>query len=608
MPERYTTFADRGLRQGILRGMRSVVWRLPRMLRHSPVRSLALSAALLLSCGCAASHPGADLVLINGHIVTVDDTLGEVAAVAVVDGRIAAVGSTADMQTRIGANTQVIDLRGHTAIPGFIEGHGHFTGIGQMLQNLDLRHARNWDEVVAMVGAAAARAEPGEWILGRGWHQDKWDRVPAGGVEGFPAHAAISAVTQDNPVCLIHASGHACFFNQRAMQLAGVDGSTADPPGGEILRGADGLPIGVFRETAMELVGQAHERHLAQRSAQQHAVALREQLQLADRECLRKGITSFQDAGSSFEVIDAMRALVEQGGLGVRLWVMARAQNAELAERLPAYRMVGAGDDHLTVRAVKQMIDGALGSRGAWLLQPYADLPGSRGLNTASLDELAETARIAADNHCQLCVHAIGDRANREVLDLYQRTFAARGGMADHRWRIEHAQHLDPADIPRFASLGVIASMQGVHCTSDGAWVASRLGEERTRQGAYVWQKLLHSGALVTNGTDAPVEDVSPIASYYATVSRRLPDGSVFHADQRMSRMEALKSYTLWCAQAAFEETQKGSLTPGKLADITVLSQDILSVPEERIPGTEVLYTIVGGAVRYRNPTLPGGS
>ncbi|MHC4993289.1 MAG: amidohydrolase, partial [Planctomycetota bacterium] len=257
----------------------------------------------------------------------------------------------------------------------------------------------------------------------------------------------------------------------------------------------------------------------------------------------------------------------------------------------------------LTVGGVKRTIDGALGPRGAWLLEPYSDSPESTGLATATVEDVTESGRIALQSDLQFCVHAIGDRANREVLDLFERLWQGRaGGQSDGRelrWRIEHAQHLHPDDIGRFGALGVIASMQGVHCTSDGPWVYRRLGAERAREGAYVWQKLLQSGAVVTNGTDAPVEDVDPIASYYATVSRKLNDGSVFFADQRMSRMEALRSYTIDAAFAAFEEDIKGSLTPGKLADIVILSKDILTVPEEQIPETRVARTIVGGKTVY---------
>ena len=321
---------------------------------------------------------------------------------------------------------------------------------------------------------------------------------------------------------------------------------------------------------------------------------------VAVRELLENGITSFQDAGASFAAVDLYKDMVEDGSLGVRLWVMLRASNTQLAARLADYRIIGFGDDRLTVRAIKHQIDGALGSHGAWLLEPYADLSDSAGLNTTPIETIEETARLALEHGFQLCVHAIGDRANRETLDLFERAFRATLGAQDLRWRIEHAQHLHPDDIPRFGALGVIASMQGVHATSDGPWVEPKLGSQRTREGAYVWQKLMESGAVIRNGPDAPVEDVDPLASYYATVSRKMNNGGVFFADQRMSRLEALQSYTINAAYGAFEEDIKGSLTVGKLADITVLSQDVMTIDEDAIPSTEIVYTIVGGEVVYR--------
>ena len=335
-------------------------------------------------------------------------------------------------------------------------------------------------------------------------------------------------------------------------------------------------------------------------SADERMARERRVLELAAQEALSKGITSFQDAGSSFETIDRMKAMVDEDKLGVRLWVMVRAGLKIEEQKLAQYKMIDYGKGHLTVRAIKRSIDGALGSRGAWLLEPYSDKPDSVGLNTTPLDELRDVADLAMQHGYQLCVHAIGDRANRETLNIFEEAFKADREKKDLRWRVEHAQHLHPSDIPRFNALGVIASMEGVHCTSDAPYVLARLGPKRAEEGAYVWQKLMKSGAVVTNGTDAPVEDVDPIASYYATVSRKLKDGSVFFPDQRMSRMEALRSYTINGAFAAFEDGSKGSLKAGKYADVVVLSKDILTVPEDEIPTAHVVYTVVGGKVRYR--------
>jgi predicted amidohydrolase YtcJ len=292
--------------------------------------------------------------------------------------------------------------------------------------------------------------------------------------------------------------------------------------------------------------------------------------------------------------------MAEEGTLGVRLYVMIGEGLPALKAKGTAYRMIGAVDNHLTVRAVKRFMDGALGSHGAWLLEPYADLPSSIGLNTDSIPGLKETARFAIEDGFQLCIHAIGDRANREVLDIYEDAFKSHPDKKDARWRVEHAQHLSDADIPRFGRLGVIAAMQAIHCTSDGPWVLKRLGEKRAGEGAYVWQKLMMSGAVISNGTDVPVEPIDPVSCFYAAVTRKMKDGTTFFPGQKMSRMEALRAYTINGAFAAFEEGLKGSLTPGKLADITVLSKDILTCPEEDIRSAEVLTTIVGGKILYQ--------
>lgn len=545
----------------------------------------------VLIVGCGSSVEPVDVVLHNGKIITVDELHPEVQALGIRGDQIVVVGTNEEVDAYIGETTEVIDLEGQLAVPGFIESHGHFLGVGNAQMQLRLMDAQNWEEIVAMVAAAVEEAQPGQLIRGRGWHQEKWNPLPERNVEGFPLHDQLSEVSPNNPVLLTHASGHATFANARAMEMSGITSATPDPDGGEILRDARGNPIGVFRETASRLLRGA--------SADATPPDPRRQAELAVQEALAKGITSFQDAGSSFETVELLKNMVDDGSLGIRLWVMLRESNEALAARGKDYRMIGYGDNRLTVRAIKRSIDGALGSRGAWLLEPYSDSPESTGLNTTTPESISETAAWAIDNDFQLCVHAIGDRANRETLDLYQRTFEANPDKTDLRWRDEHTQHLHPDDIPRFAELGVIAAMQGVHCTSDGPYVVARLGEQRAAEGAYVWKSLIETGAVVANGTDAPVEDVSPIASYYATVSRRLADGSVFFPEQRLSRLEALKTYTINAAFAAFEEDIKGSLTVGKLADITVLSKDVMTIPEDEISSTEVAYTIVGGRVMY---------
>jgi predicted amidohydrolase YtcJ len=562
------------------------------------LRALVLG---VMAAGCTAGPAAdpADLVLRNGHVVTVDSTRPEAEAVAVRGHTIVAVGSNDEIEQYIGSDTEVIDLNGRLAVPGFIEGHGHFPGVGEKLLNLDLMDVRNWDEVVAMVGAAARDAKQDAWIVGRGWHQEKWDRVPEPSVEGVPVHASLDSVSANNPVYLTHASGHASFVNGRALELAGITRDTPNPPGGEIVRDERGEPTGMLREAAQRLAGRVRASAEAQRPQEDIIAERRRVMELAAQEALSKGVTSFHDAGSGFGTIDLLKQLEAEGALPVRLYVMIRESNDRLEQRLPEYLMPADTNDYLVVRSIKVSIDGALGSHGAWLLEPYEDMPTSTGLALVEPEYVARTAELAIANGFQLAVHAIGDRANREVLDIYERTFAANPDARDPRWRIEHAQHLHPDDIRRFGALGVIPAMQGVHATSDAPWIPKRLGEQRAREGAYVWRELMKSGAIIANGTDAPVEDVNPIASFYSSVSRRTNTDDVFYGEQRMTREEALRSYTLNNAYAAFEEDVKGSLTPGKLADIVVLSKDIMGVPEEEIPTAQVDVTIVGGRVRY---------
>jgi predicted amidohydrolase YtcJ len=566
-----------------------------------PRSSCCPALALVLGLAVAACGPRvepADLVLTNGIVATVDESRPRAEGVAVAGGKIVAVGTADDIEAYIGDATEVIDLAGRFAMPGLIESHAHFTGVGAARMQLDLMKTTSWDEIVAMVAEAARQAKPGEWITGRGWHQEKWTQPPSPAVEGFPTHDLLTRAAPDNPVFLTHASGHASIANARAMQLAGVTRAMPDPAGGEILKDAKGEPIGVFRETGDAAVERALQQARQSRTPEEVEAELDREVELADREFLSKGITTVHDAGASFATVDRYKRFADAGRLGVRLYVMLSESNESLAANAARYRMVDAGNGHLTVRAIKRLADGALGSRGAWLLAPYADSP-STGLNTYPIDQLAETATIAAANDLQLCVHAIGDRANRETLDVYEAAYQA-AGRKDLRWRVEHAQHIAASDIPRFGALGVIPSMQGIHCTSDAPYVLARLGAARAGEGAYPWRKLMEGGARIANGTDAPVEAVDPLPGYHALVARRQKDGAVFYGGQVLTRDEALAAYTLNGAYAAFEERTKGSLTPGKYADITVLSSDITKVPEAEIEKAEVVYTIVGGKVLYK--------
>ncbi len=559
-----------------------------------------LLALILDLVGCARAPEPADLVLLGGKIVTLDPSRPEATALAARAGSIVAVGSDEQIQALVGPETEVVRLDGMLAVPGLIESHGHLLNLGVLRMNVDLKTTRSWEEVVERVREAAGSAKPGAWIFGRGWHQEKWEQQPARTVEGYPTQDSLDGVAPANPVVLKHASGHAVIANAAALRAGGIDEGTADPPGGRIVRDAAGRATGVLIENAAELVTRAMDEARAKRDPAEIDAETVRAVELAQDECLSKGITTFEDAGSTFATIDQLLKMAEDGQLRMRLWVMVREDNALLKARLPAYRIVGLGNDFLTVRAIKRQMDGALGSRGAWLLEPYSDQPSTSGLNTDPVADIEETARIAIENDFQLCIHAIGDRANRETLDLYERTFRAHPDRKNLRWRVEHAQHLSPSDVPRFETLGVVASIQGIHCVSDGSWVPARLGAKRAEEGAYVWRDLIDSGAIVCNGTDVPVEDVDPIANFHASVTRILPDGSAFYPQQKMSRIEALRSYTVNAAYAAFEEELKGSLAVGKLADVTVLTRDILTIPDDEIESAKVAYTIVGGKVVYR--------
>lgn len=558
-----------------------------------------LAFAFFIAAQALAAEP-ADLVLRGGKIVTLDEKNSEAQALAIRGDRIVIVGSVAEIQPLIGSKTKTIDLAGRMAMPGFIEGHGHFLSLGDSRRKLDLSKASSWDEIVALVAAEAKKTPPDQWIVGRGWHQGKWSVPPVPNVQGYPTHKAVSDVTPDHPVLLTHGTGHMTFANAKAMELAGISENSPEINGGEILRDAVGKPTGVFRENASRAVYLAHANSLAGRSVEQRRAHFLEEARLAAAECVKYGVTSFHDAGSTTGDVDMLRSMADEGKLPVRLWIMLDDSNDVLARRLAEYRVVGAANNHITVRGIKRLIDGAIGTHGAWLLAPYDDLPGSTGNNTLSLTSLERTAELAIQHNYQLCVHAIGDRANHEVLDLFERMFAKhKVDGAAVRWRIEHAQHIDPVDIPRFRQLGIIASMQANHATSDGPFVVARLGERRAKLGSYAWRSLLDTGATVINGTDVPVEPINPLGSFYASVTRKMASGVPFYPEQAMSRLEALHSYTRDAAFAAFEDRDKGTLASDKLADIVVLSHDLRTVADDDIPQTRVAYTIVGGKIVY---------
>ena len=551
---------------------------------------------LFIFIGCESNK--ADLIIENGIIYTMDDFNPIAESVAVRSGKIIGVGSNYYIQSFIGNNTKVLDLKGATMVPGLIEGHGHFMGLGYAKMRLDLSTVSSYDELVDMVSGAVAEAKPGEWILGRGWHQSKWEPVPVPLVKGFQTHDKLSAISPNNPVWLTHASGHAAFGNAKAMELAGVTSETEFGFGGEIIKDLRGNPTGVFNERAQGLVSQYVETEGENNSSQRA-------LELAVQACLENGITSFQDAGSGSNSINAYREGLSSNSLRIRLYVMLTSRDPDLLKEW--YKKgpeIGTGNDYLTIRSIKLNTDGALGSRGAWLLDSYTDRPGHFGMATQSMDYVYEVSRDGLANGFQVNSHAIGDRANREVLDQYEKVFNENPKLAEnHRWRIEHAQHIDPADIPRFGLMGVIPAIQGIHMASDRPWAIDRLGRQRIIESAYVWRDLIDSGAILINGTDVPVEPIDPIASIYASTARKTlkgkPEGG-YEPNQKMTRLEALKSYTINAAYGAFEEDIKGSIEIGKYADFTVLSQNIITVPEDQILNTKVRYTIINGQIEYK--------
>lgn len=559
--------------------------------------------ALLLCIGCN-EQKHADLVIFGGKIYTVNDKAPLAEAIAVSGDKITFVGSETEAKEFITQETTVIDLQGKILTPGFIEGHGHIMGVGYNELNLDLSSVKSFDEMIEKVKEKVSKLAPGEWIIGRGWHQDKWDVKPTGMIKGFPIHKKLSEVSPNNPVFLRHASEHAAFANAKAMEIAGVNTLSVEKyanenvEGGEIVRDALGNPTGLFNERAMSLI----DKYVPENTPESD----RRALDLAMKACQKNGLTSFHDAGASRERIDLFHKVKTEGKLGTRFYVMITGRDPKLVnewlQKGPEIDSAG----WLTIRSIKLNCDGALGSRGAWLLEPYADRPNFFGMATLPMDSVRTVCRRALTSGFQVCSHAIGDRANQEILDRYESAFKENPDKAtDHRFRIEHAQHLNPSDIPRFAALGVIPAMQAIHMSSDRPWAINRLGEKRIKEGAYMWQALLKSGVRIVNGTDAPVEPLNPIPSFYASVTRKTligePEGG-YEPEQKMTREQALKSYTLDAAYGAFEEKIKGSVEPGKLADFTIFSKDIMSVPENEILRTEVTMTILDGKIVYQKP------
>jgi hypothetical protein len=570
-------------------------------LSNSILWSSVLSFLFFTACS-GPKKEAATLLIHGGPIYTVDSVQTIVEAVVTKDSIILYAGNLEEAEKYKNEQTQVIDLEGKTMTPGLIEGHGHFMGLGYNELELDLINTKSYQEIVDAVAEKVKTIAPGEWILGRGWHQSKWEALPADAVNGFQTHDLLSAVTPNNPVYLSHASGHAGFANAKAMEIAGIEILPKDGidklqvEGGEVMRDELGRPTGIFNERAQRLIYQ----HIPQDSPEKKAQAF----DLAVKACHRNGITSFHDAGIGRGTLTDYENAREANKMNVRIYAMLSGNDKDLLNEWYEKGPFIDPNNRLTIRSIKLNCDGALGSRGAWLLEPYTDRPGHYGHETLPMEMVLETALNGLRKGFQVCSHAIGDRANKEILDRYEAAFEELPNLkTNHRFRIEHAQHLHPDDIPRFAQLGVIPAMQAIHLSSDRSWAIDRLGEKRIKEGAYMWQALLKSGIPIVNGTDVPVEPLNPIASLYASISRKTlkgtPEGG-YEPEQKMSREQALRSYTLDAAYGAFEENIKGSITAGKLADFTIYNQDIMTIPEDEFLKTEIAMTIFGGKVVYK--------
>ena len=551
---------------------------------------------ILLLIGCETEK--ADMIIHNGTIYTMNDLMPTTESVAIRNGKIIALGKYRDLDDLITPRTKIINLNGAMMTPELIEGHGHFYGLGLAKMQLDLSTAESYAELVSMVSDAIDSSNPGEWILGRGWHQSKWSDNADSFIKGFQTHDSLSKISPNNPVWLKHASGHAGFANQKAMDIAGVSSETEFGFGGEIIKDLSGNPTGVFNERAQGLISKHVDTNLGKDSDIRA-------IELALKTCLEHVITSFHDAGTGSKTITTLRSAIEKNLLKVRVYAMLTSRDTSLLNQW--YKNgpeIGTGNDFLTIRSIKLNADGALGSRGAWLIDEYTDRPGHFGMATQSMDYVYKVAKNGIQNGFQVNSHAIGDRANREILDQYEKVFNEFPKLSkDHRWRIEHAQHIDPKDIPRFGSLKVIASIQGIHMSSDRPWAINRLGQKRIIEGAYVWRDLINHGAILINGSDVPVEPIDPIASFYASTTRKTLKGlpnSGYEPEQKMTRIEAMKSYTINAAYGAFEEKLKGSIEIGKYADFAVFSQNLITVPDDKILETKILYTIVNGKIEYQ--------
>ena len=548
----------------------------------------ACLTALTLAPSILSAQPTApaDVIVVNARVYTVDESRPMVSAFAIRDGRFLFAGSDIEVRALAGTNTRVIDAEQATIVPGLVDAHAHLRGLGESLRNVPLAGSRSYEDVIAKVVERARTAKPGEWILGRGWDQNLWPS------KEFPTHEALSRALPNNPVVLTRIDGHAILANSMAMRLARVTSATRDPSGGRIIRLPDNSPSGVFVDNAENLVAGA----IPPLTSEQ----VRDAVVAAVAEANKWGLIGIHDAGASRRTIDIYESLASQGKFNLRNYVLISDDSADINHYMSRGPQVGLHDGRVWIRSIKLYSDGALGSRGAALLAPYSDEAGNTGLLVSQPAHIQRVATEALRRGFQVGVHAIGDRGNRIVLDAYEAALKAVPS-ADHRFRIEHSQVISLDDIPRFAKLGVIPSMQGSHQTSDMGWAEVRVGPARIR-GAYAWRSLLNTGVIIPNGSDFPVEEVNPLISFHSAVSRQGPDNKPpggWYPEQAMTREEALKSMTIWPAYAAFQEKEMGSIAPGKYADFVMLDRDIMDVPADQILGARVIATWLGGKAVY---------
>ncbi|MBZ5495349.1 MAG: amidohydrolase [Acidobacteriia bacterium] len=544
---------------------------------------LVLVSTFMIAC---KPFPRAERIFVNGHVVTMNDSLPETEAFAVGNGKIVAVGKTGDMR-RAFSDAEQINLRGRTVMPGIIESHVHLFSLGKSFIELNVEGITTPDEVVQKVKDRAAQSAAGEWITGWGWDEGAWAKA-------YPNNEKLSLAAPNNPVWLSGLHGFAGWANAKAMEIAGITGNTPNPPNGEILKDPKtGRPTGILKNDAQALL----TRHIPPLSP----ALMEKPFTLAGEECLKYGLTTVHDANVSKPMLAALMSLANKKQLKTRVYVMLDATDRELIEPFLQHGPYFDANATLTIRCLKIFADGALGSRGAALFEPYSDAPETRGQLTTSQEEIYKLTSRALKAGLQVAVHAIGDRANRVTLDAYEAALKEAPGAKDPRLRIEHAQVIALQDIPRFTRLGIIASMQPPHCTSDMAWAENRVGTERIK-GAYAWRAFLDAGVHVPLNSDFPGETPNPFWGMYAAETRQSPDGKPeggWHAEQCLTRKEILRAYTVESAYAGFEEEIKGQIAPGMLADFIVLSDDILTIPPRALLSLEVERTYIGGNMAY---------